>query len=707
MKAGNSQNNQEKKTPGTKIGEIVWLFGAVIAFFIAYLEYTKKIPKIYQWINAHFYVVGIIGILGFAGEKIATIFVGIFLPTVLIGLTWAFKFRPDKFPINDWLRIYSGLVIFSIAYMFYIYRKWGKIKTSGKMDESEEFRELNKLAERVDPKVAAKYKREAEAKTATQNASIAHLTGETEMSKEQIAKNESQKSAESEDFNETSTERSEREARQIKEEFSRKAIKLSTTLVRIKNLAKTLDHDEIFSSIVDIVAKGLDGEIVQLLINNEKDQNLKVVRAEGMSEKNLKELVIPYSENSMITYLVREESGKVVEGGSLGVKECQIDPKLRGFVGQGVIKTILVAPIYVEAKLFALINVEKMRNPDYTRDDQNLIATAADIAGLVMKNARLYAATVDDLVSAKKISEEQLKRNEELKNSLTRIVSPRVAELIMQNPSGLKLGGTKSEVTMFFSDIRGFTKMSEGMDPTDIVEQLNVYFTAMTDILMEMDGTLDKYVGDELMALFGAPVTRPDDPIRAVLCGVKMLTKLKELHEKWETERKPKIQIGIGINTGVVTAGYMGSEKQLSYTVIGDNVNLASRVMANAKPMQLLITNATYGRVKDYFETQALEPIMVKGKSMPIEIFLVSGIKPGIDWATVLGGNLLITTDLNSQKKKSTEMKLSSIATEISQDPMKQNFIIEKTNKLLECRKCGTENYPQAKFCTRCGGPMD
>ncbi|MEW6710386.1 MAG: adenylate/guanylate cyclase domain-containing protein, partial [Candidatus Riflebacteria bacterium] len=288
---------------------------------------------------------------------------------------------------------------------------------------------------------------------------------------------------------------------------------------------------------------------------------------------------------------------------------------------------------------------------------------------------------------------------------------PSVAEMIMSDPSGLKLGGSKCEVTMFFSDIRGFTKMSENMDPTDIVEQLNVYFTRMTDILMALDGTLDKYVGDELMALFGAPVSREDDPIRAVLCGVKMLEALRELQEVWKKENKPVIQIGVGINTGEVTAGYMGSEKQLSYTVIGDNVNLAARVMSVAKGMQLFITRSTYDRVKDFFIIEQRESIMVKGKSMPIDIFEVMGVNPQADLSEFLkhGAGKFAGGDTGSAAHAKPAVKSSGpVSSAMPQDEnsMKQNIKIDDKPKVIECQNCGTQNDMQEKFCVKCGMPI-
>ncbi|HAE39873.1 MAG TPA: hypothetical protein DCG57_14785, partial [Candidatus Riflebacteria bacterium] len=591
----------EPKTFKDRLPDILGFLGSVAVVGVAYMVFTNKVPKNFWSFFSYFYVLAIVGALGVLGEKISVTLLSFFLPLLLAAATIAFKFKPEQYPIEEWWEIYSIMVLFSAGFLVFLFFRFEQIKASGG-GGSGPGGGGGPLKARVDPTMAAKYREDQQKKTASKDNKMDSALGVKEADKSAVKAEDKKDGAApaagakpaakpAARLDETSEERMEREMREIKDEFNKRAMKLSTTLMRIKNLAKSLDRDQIFNNILEIITKGLDATKVQLLLNDEKDGKFLIVKAAGMKPKEYKDLEIPHEENCMITHLLHQKMNEVTGGaGALGIKECEMDPKTKGLVGQGVVKSILCAPVYAEGKLFAVINVEQMNNPDYTRDDQNLLSTCADIAGLVMKNAKLYSATMEDLVSAQKLSEDQLKKNEELKGSLSRIVSPSVAELIMSDPSGLKLGGSKYEVTMFFSDIRGFTKMSEGMDPTDIVEQLNVYFTRMTDILMELDGTLDKYVGDELMALFGAPVSRDDDPIRAVLCGVRMLDALREQQEMWKQQGKPVISIGIGINTGVVTAGYMGSEKQLSYTVIGDNVNLAARVMSVAKPMELFIT---------------------------------------------------------------------------------------------------------------------
>ena len=701
------------KTFKDRLPDILGFLGSVAVVGVAYMVFTDKIPKNLGVIFSYFYILAIVGVLGFLGEKVSTTLLSFFLPLLLAAATLAFKFKPQQYPIEEWWEIYSILVLFSAGFVVFLFFRYEQAKLSGG-GKGGSGGGGGPLKTRVDPNAAARYREEQMKKTNSTTASMGDLDKKAGVKAPdpKAAPDKAPpggpgaKAAARPD--ETAEERMEREMREIKDEFSKRSMRLGTTLMRIKNLAKSLDRDQIFNNILEIITKGLDATRVQLLINDEKEGKFRIVTAAGMKPKEYKDLEIPHEEACMITHLLHQKVNEVTGGaGALGIKECEMDPKTKGLVGQGAVKSILCAPIYAEGKMFAAINVEQMANPDYTRDDQNLLSTCADIAGLVMKNAKLYSATMADLVSAQKLSEDQLKKNEELKGSLSRIVSPSVAELIMSDPSGLKLGGSKCEVTMFFSDIRGFTKMSEGMDPTDIVEQLNVYFTRMTDILMELDGTLDKYVGDELMALFGAPVARDDDPIRAVLTGVHMMDALRELQETWKQQGKPVISIGIGINTGVVTAGYMGSEKQLSYTVIGDNVNLAARVMAAAKPMELFITRSTYERVEPYFEITQRESIMVKGKSMAIEIFQVHGVKPDIDFSELLGKSIVhIASGIESDKPAAAEEAVPVRPPPgMKEEDMKQNIKLDEA-KTIECQNCGNENNMQEKFCTKCGMPI-
>jgi adenylate cyclase len=204
-----------------------------------------------------------------------------------------------------------------------------------------------------------------------------------------------------------------------------------------------------------------------------------------------------------------------------------------------------------------------------------------------------------------------------------------VVNEILKDPSKLKLGGDKKNLSVMFSDIRGFTSISEKLTPEELVRLLNEYLTAMTDVVFKYDGLLDKYIGDAIMAVFGAPLDQPDHALRACRTGIEMMSELRRLREKWAAEGRPDVNIGVGINTGDMVVGNMGSQMRFDYTVMGDSVNLASRLEGTNKEYgtNIIISEFTYEIVKDELLCRELDAVRVKGKKLPIRIFELLGDK--------------------------------------------------------------------------------
>jgi adenylate cyclase len=223
------------------------------------------------------------------------------------------------------------------------------------------------------------------------------------------------------------------------------------------------------------------------------------------------------------------------------------------------------------------------------------------------------------------VSEELEKRR--VRGIFELFISPEmVGQLIDQGIEAMR--GKRSELTILFSDIRGFTTMSEKMTPEELVDLLNEYLGAMTDVIHKNGGTVDKYEGDLIMAFFGAPVAYPDHTQRAVQTSIEMRQELDRLRQKWAAEGKPsKLEMGIGLNTGEVFVGLVGSGKRVNYTVMGDAVNLASRLQDLTKELQwpLLISEFTYEKIKNDFDAEFAEARLVKGKTVPVGIYKVLG----------------------------------------------------------------------------------
>lgn len=221
----------------------------------------------------------------------------------------------------------------------------------------------------------------------------------------------------------------------------------------------------------------------------------------------------------------------------------------------------------------------------------------------------------------------QLREKERVKALFGRYLPKAVAERALAHQGEIGLGGEQKDVAILFSDIRGFTSLSERLAPPEVVAMLNDYYTRMIDVLFEHDGTLDKTIGDAIMAVFGAPVGDPDAVPKALRTALGMMRALQAFNAEREAEGKEPIAIGIGINYGLVVAGNLGSVKQLSYTVIGDEVNLASRMCSQAKAGQILVTEAVYRKAKWDFEFRALDPVKVKNVSQPVQVYELLGEK--------------------------------------------------------------------------------
>jgi adenylate cyclase len=260
------------------------------------------------------------------------------------------------------------------------------------------------------------------------------------------------------------------------------------------------------------------------------------------------------------------------------------------------------------------------------------LALAAFLSERVILTLALPLATVfvvfAFLAAFRAVNEE--KRARSTRAMFSRYVSRQIVEEILHDPEAVGLGGQMKEVTILFSDVRGFTAMSERLSAPEVVAVLNEYLTAMVDIVIANNGTVDKYVGDAIMAVWGSPLPDPQHRQNGVRTAVQMMEVLKELQVKWAAEGKPHIDIGIGLNTGHVVAGNMGHpDYKMDYTVIGDDVNLAARMESANKEMRshVLITGATYEGCKDMVEVVRHPPIHVKGKEAAIDVFEVVGWK--------------------------------------------------------------------------------
>jgi adenylate cyclase len=220
-------------------------------------------------------------------------------------------------------------------------------------------------------------------------------------------------------------------------------------------------------------------------------------------------------------------------------------------------------------------------------------------------------------------SEEQEKKM--IRGIFSRYVTKSVVDELIQNPDMVKLGGEKKVLTVFFSDVAGFTTISEALTPEELVALLNEYLTAMTNIVLSYDGMIDKYEGDAIMAVFGAPIPFDDHPTRACHVSLDMQKELINLRKKWKEENRPELYVRIGLNTGPMVVGNMGASDRFDYTVMGDSVNLGARLEGANKQYgtNIMISEFTYEMCKNDIESRFLDLLRVKGKNLPVTVYEV------------------------------------------------------------------------------------
>jgi adenylate cyclase len=246
----------------------------------------------------------------------------------------------------------------------------------------------------------------------------------------------------------------------------------------------------------------------------------------------------------------------------------------------------------------------------FSEEDLDFVIAFAGIAAVAIENSQFAVKIQKEIVA---------------RSNFERYFTPQLAQRIASSEGATRLGGDKREVTVLFSDIRGFTALSETMPAADMATWLTEYFTEMVDCVFRNEGTLDKFIGDAVMAQWGAPLGTPEDPDKAMKAAIEMMEELGKLNAKWIGEGRPPLQIGVGINHGEAFAGNIGSEKRLEYTVIGDTVNTASRLCSAAGPGEILISDELRRVLKNVPKLVECPPMELKNKSQPVKVFKIVG----------------------------------------------------------------------------------
>ncbi|HEY7861840.1 MAG TPA: adenylate/guanylate cyclase domain-containing protein, partial [Gemmatimonadaceae bacterium] len=375
--------------------------------------------------------------------------------------------------------------------------------------------------------------------------------------------------------------------------------KLALLLEVSKGLSRAVDVNALLDKITELVFQILDVDRVAIELIDASGARVPTIARDRQGPVTGK--AVPQS----IARMVVDEKVAVLSDNA---------PEDQRFGGQSIlmqsVRSAMCAPLIgTEDVVQGVLYVDNITTTHrFGDEDLEFLTAFSNIAAVALENSRF----------AERIRHETIVRG-----NFERFFAPRLAAQIAGSAHTLKLGGDKSTVAVLFSDIRGFTALSESMTPDEVASLLSEYFSVMVEIVFRHGGTLDKFIGDAVMAQWGAPISASDDADRAMDAALDMMRELETLNERWTTERRPRLGIGIGLSFGESFAGYIGSERRLEYTVIGDVVNVANRLCSEAGSGEILITDALRQALSDPPPMRERGTMELKGKSQGTPVYSV------------------------------------------------------------------------------------
>jgi len=382
----------------------------------------------------------------------------------------------------------------------------------------------------------------------------------------------------------------------------RQARKLALLLDIAKELAQQTRIDRLLEQAVNLTFQVMDVDRVAILMKGPGEELEPRISRSRKAETDGGSWYVP---RAIAKKTVSERVALLIENA----------PADDRFAGGGTmlrqkVQSALCAPLLGnQGTVLGLIYLDNLgATHSFAEEDLEFLTAFSGMVAVAIENSQLL---------------ERVRREAVVLSNFQRYFAPDLAQQIAGQTGEVQLGGSRHRVTVLFSDIRDFTSLSERMNPDEIARLLNEYFTEMVDVVFEHGGILDKFIGDSLMALWGAPVTREDDADRAVQAAVAMQRALERLNAEWARQGRPTLAAGIGINSGEAFAGNIGSDRRLEYTVIGDAVNTAARLCSEAGPGEILLAEPAYAGLAAPPPAQALAPLPLKGKAQVVPVYRI------------------------------------------------------------------------------------
>ena len=388
-------------------------------------------------------------------------------------------------------------------------------------------------------------------------------------------------------------------------------------------ISSVMEVQPLLEMIMEKSKEVMDAEASSLMLLDEETQELCFNVATGEKGAALKEIRLPLGKGIAGWVAVHQEPLLVPDA----YQDSRFNPEADKRSGFRT-RSILCVPLMMQERMLGVVQVLNPKNKDsFEEDDGQVFISFADHAAIAIENARLYEEIKQKALELR----DALERERWLtiqREKLGKYVPKSVVEEIERDREQVLAASTRSiECTILFSDIKGFTSFTEANPASTMVEMLNQYHSEMTKIIDEQDGILDKFMGDGIMVVFLSKDEDDNHALRAVQCGIEMQNEVSKLDKQWIEQGLGHLSIRVGVNTGEVISGSIGSATRMDYTVVGDTVNVASRLESNGRPGGVLISDTVYRHIAGLVEAEQLEPIHVKNRVQPVDVYLIDVLK--------------------------------------------------------------------------------
>lgn len=403
--------------------------------------------------------------------------------------------------------------------------------------------------------------------------------------------------------------------------------RFSMVMIKVKGILETLDSEKLFAGIADMIENEVGASRYIMFLIDPVKKELFPVRWRGYSNEIQKVLFIPMDHAHIVTFAIKRQQ-------TLYRSSMDSDVEIRKLIDRKPLSDTLVAiPLFSHNRPYGVIHIESFMDghTEIDESETRFLSTLPTFIGGALANADIMVQTREELTSAKKLTEQEVAEKKKLQDMFSRYTSAELIENLLKNPEKIDLGGVNKNAAILFSDISGFTAFSSKLSPREVVNLMNEYLSRMTEVILDYQGEIDKFIGDAIMARFGVLSDLPYPSRNAVEAACAMLEELDKLRDEWAARGLDNFNIRIGIATGQVLAGNIGSSRRQEFTVMGTTVNLASRLENLNKELgtRILVDEETFKNIPKGVRFVRRENVKIRGLAEAMTVYEIQDLGKG------------------------------------------------------------------------------